>query len=61
METCPVCQEKLLFGHCRFGHDQSAEPDTIDDALEYRQRSLGDVIKKAREQGVITTVSFGSA
>lgn len=62
MNKCIVCEEPLLLGHCQFGHSQTAEePETIDEAMLQKHRTLGSLVRAAKEAGMIDDVPvFGS-
>ena len=59
---CDTCDEQLLLGFCPLGHPQGEEPSTIDEAMVAQSRTLGSLLKNARESGDIETViTFDSA
>ena len=59
---CIQCHEKLILGTCPYGHAQVLPVDTIDQAMKVdRQRTLGDLMAKARDLGHINTLDPTSA
>lgn len=61
MNTCIICGENLVLGFCVQGHSQTEEPDTIDEALDLKVKTLKDLTLEARAAGEILPIkSFGS-